>query len=83
MTFCPGTPKAKVATHSIIFNLLPICMKCCFCFQDYIFQMWENLLALLSSIVGLGKMVDKVLKNLQNNNLYILGVVGIGGIGLW
>jgi hypothetical protein len=45
--------------------------------------MWENLLALLSSIVGLDKMVDKVLKNLQNNNLYILGVVGIGGIGLW
>jgi predicted AAA+ superfamily ATPase len=40
-----------------------------------------NLPTLLSSVIRLDEMVDKVLRNLQNNNLYILGVVGIGRIG--
>jgi predicted AAA+ superfamily ATPase len=49
--------------------------------HDYLLQRWENLPTLLSPVIGLDEMVDKVLKNLQNNNLYILAVVGIGRIG--
>ncbi len=36
---------------------------------------------MLSLVIGLDEIVDKVLRNLQNNSLYILGVVGIGKIG--
>jgi hypothetical protein len=48
--------------------------------HDYLFQRWENLPTLLSLVIGLDEMVDKVLRNLQNNNFYILVVVGIGRI---
>ncbi len=68
--FCNDSMRGFLGDHRHfrIFNLLPICMKCCFFFlHDYLFQRWENLPTLLSHVIGLDEMVDKVLRNLQNN----------------